>query len=252
MRITAVAATHSGRVRSHNEDCILADNWISAGDAWHDFATTCHEARPALFAICDGMGGHSGGGIASRIAATVLAGVQAPRTPEELATRVGAADRAVASAASTHPGLTEMGTTLVALLVSASSYTVANVGDSAAYRLVFDRLGLLSVQDRSADPRREGQTLLTQCVGRGASDPHVATYPVPIPTRVLLCSDGLSDALASDRLGAILRVGPPDVAAANLLEAALAAGAPDNVSLVVIDLDPADSETGIRAGLPQA
>jgi protein phosphatase len=69
---------------------------------------------------------------------------------------------------------------------------------------------------------------------------------------MLLCSDGLSDALPADRLGAILRVGPPDGAAANLLEAALAAGAPDNVSLVVIDLDPADSEAGIRASMPQA
>ncbi len=251
MRIDAVAATHSGRVRSHNEDCILADNWISVGDAWHDLSATCHEARPALFAICDGMGGHSGGGVASRIAAGVLAGVQPPRTPEELAARVGAADRAVASAASTLPGLTDMGTTLVALLVSASDYTVANVGDSSAYRLVFDRLGLLSVQDRSADPRREGATLLTQCIGRGANA-HVATYPVPMATRMLLCSDGLSDALPSDRIGAILRVGPPDGAAANLLEAALAAGAPDNVSLVVIDLDPADSEAGIRASMPQA
>ena len=154
MRIDAVAATHSGRVRSHNEDCILADNWISVGDAWHDLSATCHEARPALFAICDGMGGHSGGGVASRIAAGVLAGVQPPRTPEELAARVGAADRAVASAASTLPGLTDMGTTLVALLVFGAS-RISDIGRGLGEGIRNFKKGLKETDDDVDGPPKQ-------------------------------------------------------------------------------------------------
>lgn len=237
--VTVAAVTHHGRVRHSNEDCVLVGGWASVGDSNLTQQFTLAKAHPLLVAVLDGMGGHDGGDVASRVAAAVLAATPAVTGTEELRERVLAADRALLRAASPLQ-LAGMGTTVVGFLLGTDDYTVFNVGDSSAFRLLHGRLGHLSVTDGRPDPRQPGATVLTQVLGGTVTEleVHQETYPVGAPVRLLLCSDGFTDVVQPEQTRELLGAVNAEQAAAALLEAALEGGGPDNISVVVVDLDP--------------
>jgi protein phosphatase len=237
------ALTDVGRVRSHNEDSVLAE--------------------PPLFVVADGLGGHEAGEVASSIAIQTLRD-NAPRRADAnaLARAVRAANREVMRAAREGIGRSGMGTTITAAIVDGCSVAVAQVGDSRAY-LLHD--GLLSriTQDHSmvADLIRSGQiteaesrvhpnrSVITRALG---TDPNVVADAYEVDAapgdRIMLCSDGLTTMLEDTEIAELLgKYRDPVTAAAGLIAAANEAGGHDNISVVVVDVEGQRTGRGIRA-----
>src|ERR1035438_424210 len=104
--------------------------------------------------------------------------------------------------------------------------------------------------DRREDPHRPGLTVLTQTLSAYTPTPrpHIEVFPIVRPTRLLLCSDGLTDPLDLDRIRAKLegRIGEPgsaEYAAALLVQPAIDEGGPDNISVIVVDIVPSGDRT---------
>jgi len=221
-----------GRVRTHNEDSVLA--------------------QPPLFVVADGLGGHEAGEVASSIAVETLRD-HAPRRPDAkaLARAVKAANREVIRAAREGFGRQGMGTTMTAAIVEGTHIAIAHVGDSRAYLLSAGELSRVS-EDHSmvADMIRRGElseaearyhpnrSIITRALG---TDPNMIadTYEVEAQPgdRLLLCSDGLTamleDAAIAETLAAYR---DPAIAARMLVDAANDAGGHDNVSVVIVDI----------------
>ena len=225
--------TDVGRVRPGNEDAYVA--------------------RPPLFAVADGLGGHQAGEVAST---TALESLQdhSPRTADVAAldSAVRAANAAVIEAARDGKGRTGMGTTLTAVVVDGLRLAVAHVGDSRAYLLHDGALARVT-QDHSmvADMIRQGtltedesryhpnRSVITRALG---TDPGVTpdvfeTRAAP-GDRLLLSTDGLHGQVSDVEITDILRSSrTPAEAARTLVDAANAAGGADNVTVVVVDID---------------
>lgn len=234
------ALTDIGRVRTHNEDSVLA--------------------QPPLFVVADGLGGHEAGEVASSIAVETLRD-HAPRRPDSkaLARAVKAANREVIRSAREGFGKQGMGTTMTAAIVEGTRIAIAHVGDSRAYLLHEGALVRVS-EDHSmvADMIRRGQlteaesryhpnrSVITRALG---TDPNMIadTYELDADPgdRLLLCSDGLTTMLEDGLICEILeQYRTPDVAARMLVDAANDAGGHDNVSVIVIDIEGTGSPRG--------
>ena len=250
-----------GPARRRNEDSAIHCCLQLAAEA----ATTDLE----LVAVADGMGGHRDGDLASRVALSAFlsdvllaqAVAQMERQPfgsRSAAELMSTLDSAFASAGETVDALAEQdelsppGTTLVAALRIGRRLIVGNLGDSRAYlirdgsiervsrddsyvqQLVDD--GQLSDEEARADPRSH---FITQYVGLGKSgSPSYRVRLLMAGDRVVLCSDGVCEQLADERVAALLA--PFQVAqdaADALVWAAQEAGGTDNLTAVVLDLE---------------
>ncbi len=240
----AAGLTDLGFVRSSNQDAFALEDALQ------------------LWVVADGMGGHAGGEVASRLAVdAVIAharsradiGAAAPSSAERLLQdAMAAAQRAILDEARAQTGLAGMGTTCVALRISAapeSFATIAHVGDSRAYRLRGDRLEQLT-QDHSIvdDYVRRGlitpaqafthplRHVLSRALGsENASDADVGTHDLEDSDLIMLCTDGLTKMVEDDRIGDLLRQerGAPDQACQALVQEALSRGGADNVTVIV-------------------
>ncbi len=240
MRITAAAATDIGRVREGNEDAYLND--------------------APLFAVADGMGGHQGGEVASRLALETLE-VLFKRGRGTLADHLREANRAVFERSGRDAAVAGMGTTLTAAVAEAGRLRLAHVGDSRAYLLrdgglrmltedhtLVQRMverGEITEQEADVHPHR---SVLTRTIG---TEPDVqideGVLDAQDGDRILLCSDGLTGMVADEQIERILRdAAEPRDAVRELVRAANAAGGVDNITVVVLDLSLEDSER--RAG----
>lgn len=205
-----------------------------------------------LFAIADGMGGHAAGEVASRLAIETLRGAYQDgraTTPERLAKAVQAAGAAVHRRATGNEA--GMGTTLTALVIDGGAALIANVGDSRAYlwragqltRITRDhswvaeqvRQGFLSEREARA---HQWRNVVSNALG-GEENVRLDLLGVPLERgdRFLLCSDGLSDVLDDSEIAELLGQGAePAQLAAGLVAAANAAGGPDNITVVVVEV----------------
>ncbi len=227
--VPAAGRTDRGLVRDHNEDVLLV--------------------RPPLYVVADGMGGHRAGEVAAAIAVEQLgAELDAGRIVDGVS--LGAA-LLVAGAEVRARGTGDragMGTTVVAILLDGSRAWVAHVGDSRAYllragtleQLTADhtlvgelvRRGRLTPAQAATDTRRH---VLTRALGASDDAPDVRALPLAPGDRLLLCSDGLAGVVPDARIGSLLGQGDPEAAADALVAAALAAGGPDNVTVIALD-----------------
>jgi protein phosphatase len=190
--------------------------------------------------------------VASRLAAEALAGalggaagdLAAPVLLDTARLAIATADAAVRARGAADPALAGLGTTCTAFVVTASAVVVAHAGDSRLYRL---RDGVLAACTRDhvawvPHPDGPARAVLTSCLGVGRVpevEVHDLTSRVHPGDRYLLATDGLTaalgDTIATDEVVARLLAAPDGDA--RLVEAALAAGAPDNVSVVRIAID---------------
>jgi serine/threonine protein phosphatase PrpC len=197
--------------------------------------------------VADGLGGHAEGGRASRLAAATVADAAASlHTAEAVVAAVRAANDAIYAEMALHDRWSQMGATIVVLVLTEGRAICVNVGDSRCFLLRGDDLVQLTRDDSPAPAAGETAvaTIVTQTLGGRPApspvEPHVYQTEVVAGDRFLLCSDGLSDELDPGRIENEL-VKAPDQAAAveGLLRAALDAGAHDNVSIVVAGIPPA-------------
>jgi serine/threonine protein phosphatase PrpC len=227
------ALTHRGCVRAANEDAILAD---PAGILW---------------AVADGMGGHEGGAMAADLVVDSLAAIRDDAAPAEaLEDAIEVANSRVRAAAR-EMGARTMGATVVALFIQGGIAHVAWAGDSRAYLMRGRRLRMLThdhtlVQDmvdrgelaRDAAEGHPEAHIITRAVG-AADEIEVDHSAVPLLAgdRLLLCSDGLPRCVYEQVIAQLVGETPdPRAAAEALVRRALDEGAPDNVSVIVVDL----------------
>lgn len=231
-RITFGSCTHVGCIRDHNEDNLLVSS--------------------PLFAVADGMGGHEGGEIASEIAVQILR-KQAPRTPDSqaLGAAIEAANYEIIKAAQDGRGREGMGTTMTAAIIKDTRLIIGQVGDSRAYLLSQGTLHQLT-RDHSlmADMIDSGQitpeearvhpnrSVITRALGSSLyTQPDLYELNVQDNDRLLLCSDGLSGVVDKAVMERILsRYDDPQICADQLIQAAIDAGGPDNITAIVIDI----------------
>ncbi|HEY2773682.1 MAG TPA: PP2C family serine/threonine-protein phosphatase [Candidatus Binatia bacterium] len=246
--IVAFGATDVGKRRSLNEDTILV-----AGN---------------LFIVCDGMGGHKAGEVASQLAVEVISrfinlsgddnditwpfGFQTGFSLEanRLRTAIKLANRAVMRKSASSDEYTGMGTTATAALLSKSRphVTYANVGDSRIYLIRQGTIVQLTRDDSWANlPWEDGQAdqanaanmkhVLTKALG--AQDDvefDVTTHELSDGDILLLCSDGLTNMLSDERMLEIVakRADDPGTACDDLIAAANNEGGRDNISAILV------------------
>lgn len=232
--LEAFGLSDPGCVRPNNEDCYLL------------------APEKGLYVVADGMGGAQAGERASKLAVDTLADFmsKAPQTnAETLAEAFQEANNRVMNAASNDVSLEGMGTTLVAALESGPEILIASVGDSRVYVYQDDeltsvtedqtwvhevgrRLGLDEISLRTHPMRH----VLTMAIGV-SPELRVHSYALkPQPgTEVLLCSDGLHGVVDEGLIAdALAGNGSLESKCRKLIEAAKAAGGPDNITTVLL------------------
>ena len=219
-------------------------------------------AGPRLLAVADGMGGHAGGEVASAVAVAALAPLDGPEpaspAPEgtsdlrgRLVAAVEEANAHLRRIAESKPELEGMGTTVTALLRDGDRLGVAHIGDSRGYllrdgtlrRITRDHTLVQSLVDEgriSADQAEQHpqRSLLTRALdGRPDVEPDLEVLDLVPGDRFLLCSDGLSGVVSEESMQRVLTEVPdPPAACESLIDLALRAGGPDNITCVVADV----------------
>jgi protein phosphatase len=235
-------ATDVGLKRDHNEDSYL-----------------CNDAL-RLYAVADGMGGHLGGELASRMAVDVLEKEMALRlhpatddsNPDAVSMAMmeatALASKTIYESAQESPDHMGMGTTLTGLCFHGQSLTLCHVGDSRAYllrdgrarQLTEDhswiqeqvRAGLLSPDDAMVSRFRN---IITRSVGfEAAVAPDLFTMPVEPGDCYLICSDGLSNYFSIEEIGRILTSQFYSEAGRALVDIANERGGDDNITCVIV------------------
>ncbi len=231
-RLDADACTHVGRRRQHNEDAFLL---------------TEH-----LVAVADGLGGHTGGDLASAIAVESLHSSNAGADPESLRDAYASAHRDVQERAAEDPQLAEMCTTMCALALDpAGTVVLANVGDSRIYRCSDNRMTQVTWDHNweneymrmglsaAAARRMEGAGSLSRVIGAFPEpcEVDIWSFDAADGDRYLLASDGLTRELPDHEIAALLAAGtPPATAAGRLVNEANDRGGNDNITVIVADI----------------
>lgn len=221
-------------------------------------------AGPNLLVLADGMGGPAGGDIASSIAIDHLRSLDNEAdNPEEalesLREAISQAHQELCERSTQDPALAGLGTTCIAIRRSEDALTMTHIGDSRAYRLRGGELrqmtndhsfvqylvdtGQLTPEQAETHPQR---SVLLRVLGDSQEDVTLdESHPeFTVGDRWLLCSDGLCGFVSGQTIGKILyRSETPQQACESLVELALKAGGPDNITCVVADIVEDPQET---------
>ena len=241
----------TGIERSHNEDALLVINSAAAGDP----------ATPnfGLFVVADGMGGHRAGEVASAVSIRTVArriteqtivqmlGADSDLEMEPLQDLLRSAiEEANEAVVEQVPG---GGTTLTAAVMLGRQLTIGHVGDSRAYLLQDGRaevltrdhslverlreLGQLTAEEAAIHPQRN---VLYRAIGQGANlEVDVTSLPTPHNGYLMICSDGLWGVIGDERMKQIIAEAPsPQIACEQMVDAANAAGGPDNITVILV------------------
>jgi len=255
MRLSYGARSDPGLVRATNEDSYYAS------------------ARAGLFVVADGMGGHSGGQVASAeavrafqeyLSAHVIlpgggeVGVEGSLGLSVLFDALRAANQRVLAVARSQSELEGMGTTLSAVWIRDSRAYICHVGDSRVYLLRAESLDLLT-QDHSwvFEQYKQGaitlaevrthpmRNLITRSVGQTASvEPDLLAQEIAPGDMILLCTDGLTSMLDESQILSLLldeAVPSLDEKCDVLIEMANQAGGLDNITVIVVRVERDES-----------
>ncbi len=252
-QLVAAVGQSVGKQRDHNEDSVLALTATLAGSA---------ESMPfGLYIVADGMGGHQFGEVASNAATHIVGGnlvekfkpylFNLPAQPlqesmqEVMESSIMEAHQYIQREA---PG---SGTTITAALVLGQQVTIGHVGDSRAYAISLDgrieaitrdhslvkrleELGHLSKEEVENFPHRN---VLIRALGQGEAEADVSTVPFPYPGYLMICSDGMWGVVNESDIVRIIKDAPNlQRACQNMVEAANAAGGPDNITVILVQL----------------
>lgn len=240
--ITVTAITDRGLVRRRNEDAILVGPWISQTETGVMTAVRMRVDTPTVAAVADGIGGHVGGNIASRQALTAVAGMAGRwRTAQDVVSGLEEANEQLGIIGQT-PQFHGLGTTIAGMCFAASAVLAFNIGDSRIYRIADGEVEQLSTDDALLDEDGNPTHVITQALGDPDMPPH--PHVVELPTRsarYLLCSDGISGVVPAEELRSACKCERAAEMATTLVTSAIENGARDNFSLLIVDLEGADS-----------
>ena len=234
----SAAVSHVGKIRANNQDSGYAGSY--------------------LFVVADGMGGHAGGDVASAIAIRRITEVDQKYTSAHdaafaLQSSLIAANSLLAETVFEHNELTGMGTTVSGFIRVDNQIAMAHIGDSRIYRFRAGKLeqistdhtfvqrlvdsGRITPEEAAVHPRR---SVLMRVLGDVDAAPEIDTsvFDTAPGDRWLICSDGLSSYVTDDKMEHVLATVPSaQDAAARLIKESLDQGAPDNVTVVLVDID---------------
>jgi serine/threonine protein phosphatase PrpC len=241
----------TGLLRELNEDSVLCTSF--------DLRTHLGTISAGLFAVADGMGGHSAGEIASDLATRTLHAecisslhTQSPAPPLSILTAAFKKINRKLLDSATEAELKGMGTTLTAALVICGELYVAHVGDSRCYIInrretiqvtkdhsVVQELidaGVITLEEARNHPRKNE---ITRVLGYSKNIvPDLHYVKLYAEDNILLCSDGLCGVLTSPEIAETLIGAPnPNQACIDLTAQANLAGGPDNISVIVVKPD---------------
>ena len=240
------AATHPGRVREKNEDAIGASRWSAQGEV--GLASHRYSGEDAVVCVvADGVGGHSGGEVASGLAVESLVHGPPPHDTAALGEALQAAHELIENRAGGIRELAGMASTVAALVVARDAILCANVGDTRIYDLTTGTALPVSFDDTLAEsagaPAGVPSSVITQALGGGRQrqlDPHAQWFAAEPGLVFLLCSDGLTGVLSDREIAAEFQGSQRGGAVVQrLIDLALARGAPDNVSAMVVSTEGA-------------
>src|SRR5579875_961427 len=230
LALRATARTDVGLRRDNNEDAMYVGR--------------------RLVAIADGMGGQAFGEVASRVAIHTIARLDDQVGGDllsDLRDAIADANEQLRAMIAGDDGLDGMGTTFTALLTSGGRLALAHVGDSRAYlyrdgelrQITHDHslvqglvdAGQITAEDAATHPSR---AVITKALdGHGDVEADLGMLEARPGDRFLLCSDGLSDYVSADTIAEALPEPDRETACNRLVELALRAGGPDNVTVIV-------------------
>ncbi|MEN8141495.1 MAG: protein phosphatase 2C domain-containing protein [Thermodesulfobacteriota bacterium] len=233
-QLNSAGCTDTGIVRQANEDSFALD--------------------PALkiFLVSDGMGGHTGGALASRLAiSAALTALTAKRIRKSrnnpvacrhlLSQAFRQANDEVLHHAGKDANLSGMGCTMICALVSGEKAHLCHVGDVRGYLLRQGELQqITSDHSLAAEDNSPGlpKNIVTRCIGvTMEQDPEYHVQELAADDRLLLCSDGLWNMVSDEEITAALtQESEPEPACARLIELANEAGGHDNITALVIQV----------------
>lgn len=251
LKVSHAGLTDVGRKRNHNEDSLLIDPELQ------------------LFVVADGMGGHAGGGTASKIAVEtidremrkvktqsngpfdVVAMLQDSPLPEVLRAAVESSCLAIFGAAQDDPRLAGMGTTVISLLVKDDQAFFGHVGDSRAYLIRGDLIQQIS-EDHSLVNEQIKAGMITPEEAKHSRYKNIITRSVGFEEEVqvdimglvaepgdtfLLCCDGLSNMVDDREMLETVRNRPLDEACRKLVDLANEHGGDDNITVILVRME---------------
>jgi serine/threonine protein phosphatase PrpC len=234
----SIAVSNVGKIRANNQDSGYVGRY--------------------LFVVADGMGGHAGGDVASAIAIHRISEIDKQYTSAHdavfaLQSALIAANSLLAETVFEHNELTGMGTTVSGILRVGHQIALAHIGDSRIYRFRGGKLeqissdhtfvqrlvdsGRITPEEAAVHPRR---SVLMRVLGDVDAAPEIDTQVLDTAPgdRWMICSDGLSSYVSDDKMEHVLAtVADTHEAADRLVKESLDAGAPDNVTVVLVDID---------------
>ena len=242
-RFSAASRSEVGLHRTGNEDSALING--------------------VLIAVADGMGGHAGGEVASKVAITTLAQVlpllnnneMDPESLEDfLLSSLLEIDHEIANTADADDRLSGMGTTLTSIALYRQKAYVLHAGDSRAYRLrgkefmqitkdhsvVQELIDSGSITEAEAATHPQRSVLTNVLMGQGNITPLLIQYDLKAGDKFLICSDGLNNVVSNSEIHKILN---EEDALNKLISLTYERGAPDNVTIVIAEVGAGDTET---------
>lgn len=248
-RFDAAGCTDTGLRRRNNQD------------AFGECASK--DGRLRAFVVADGMGGHAGGEVASRLAVEAITEVFVGgdgAVPDRLHAALEAANDRIHQTQLRDAKLTRMGTTGVAIGFGPDGAWVANVGDSRAYRLRSGRLtqltrdhsvvaelerrGLITAEEALVHPRRN--EVLRSLGLEPTVEIDVDEVDIAPGDRFLLCSDGLWGVVDDAEIALLLARQPLAEAGRTLIDAANERGGPDNITVQIVSAPAGSVSAGSR------
>ena len=240
-----IARSELGLVRDGNEDAALVS--------------------PQLVAVADGMGGHAGGEVASKIAITSVRDLGAvladpaldAESREDLLLNISfSIDHEIAEVSQSDRALQGMGTTLTALHLNGNRVELLHIGDSRCYQwqgkklvqLSYDHTVMQELLDQgrlTADEviNHPQRSLLTQAlIGDSGIDPILHIFESKVGDQFLLCSDGLTSVLSDYEIASIIKKSESDEVVNQLVNAVHEKGAPDNVTILWVEIVEGDGD----------
>ncbi|MFJ8958166.1 PP2C family protein-serine/threonine phosphatase [Lentzea sp. NPDC102401] len=233
-RVDVAAITNRGLVRGGNEDRVAVFGWLAPQEMHEPVVLVRRTAEPLLMVVADGLGGHQAGEVASEFAVTALS-TALRELAEDAAGVFARVHQDLLELGEARTELSGMATTATALLVADDLIMICHVGDSRAYYVEPGLVSQLTADD--VDPVAGGA--LTQVLGGLPGRDVVAqvrTVDQADSLRFLLCTDGLHSYVDPAVIRRRVALGTVFEAATGLHEAAVESGAPDNVSLCVVDV----------------
>ena len=237
--LTVIEVTDKGMRRATNQDSSMVV-FQSEDEAYNQ--------RGHLFVVCDGMGAHAAGELASGDAVKHIPHhylvYQNLSPPEALQKAITKTNSEINRKGEENPDFHNMGTTCSSILLVPQGVICGHVGDSRVYRqrgsvieqLTFDHSLQWELKAKGGDVENVPSNVITRSLGPNAEVEVDLEGPFPVQDgdSYLICSDGLSGEVSDPEIGAALAILPPEQAAQFLLDLANIRGGPDNITIIIV------------------